>query len=425
MSEKWKVVKNYSNYSCTKSGKIKNNHTGRILNPKPAATGYLTLVLKNDNDKSIHTGIHRLIAETWIDNPDNKPTVNHINSVRTDNRIENLEWATYSKQNLHKSIEQKGNIKLNSNCGIWMCDKITEEKIKFFRTIEDATDYLGRKHGCGNIVSCAKGRITHVYGYKWKYDDRKFHTKEKNKPGEKWKCSQDTYYISNYGRLRNGNKYLSYHVNQDYLCYSIKGKQCRAHRLVAEKFVKNPKPDEYIVVNHIDGNKQNNHYKNLEWCTHSMNAKHSIKNGLNKSIIKIVNFDNNFNILKVYNTAKDAGDELGVDKSNIPRAYRGEQNIYDKNKNQLYFKYLDSTDDIKNKKVTIKKLPIKEKKETKNKVVRKKINVHDTKGNLIDTCNTRVEVAKKYDTNRNTVTQQCNKEVKYPNTKYRFSYAED
>ena len=64
MKEKWKVIKNYSNYSCSKSGKIKNNYTGRIFNPKPDATGYLTINIKNDNGKNKHMGIHRYIAET-------------------------------------------------------------------------------------------------------------------------------------------------------------------------------------------------------------------------------------------------------------------------------------------------------------------------------------------------------------------------
>ena len=56
----------------------------------------------------------------------------------------------------------------------------------------------------------------------------------------------------------------------------------RVHRLVAKYFVKNPKPNEYDMVNHIDGDKMNNHYENLEWCNISMNTQHAYDNGLIK-----------------------------------------------------------------------------------------------------------------------------------------------
>lgn len=424
MSKTWKTIPNFSNYSCSKGGKIKNKSTGQIRDPKTGTSGYLTLTLKNDSGKHVHRGVHRFIAETWIENPENKPTVNHKNKKRTDNRVSNLEWSTHSEQGLHRTKEDKGNIRIKSNYGIWMCDKETGEKIKYFDRIADAEVYLGLKNGCGNIVTCTKGKIKHVYGYKWKYDDNKFYDKTKDLDGEAWKVYRDTYYISNHGRIRNNNIFLSTYLHDGYVYCSIKGKSFRVHRLVAEKFITNPKPNEYDVVNHKDGDKQNNHHTNLEWCTHGMNANHVYEEGLKKSIKKVINFDKNFNILGVYNTAFDASKALNVHVSNICRACKGESNIYDKNKKQLFFKRLEPTDDLKNKKVGLTKLPIKPKKKNREKVIRKKINVYDKNGKLVETCKTRVEVAKKYNVHRNTVTSQCNGNHQFSNTDYRFSYAD-
>ena len=51
--------------------------------------------------------IHYMVALTFIPNPENKKTVNHIDKIRTNNRVENLEWSTHAEQNIHKNIKTK------------------------------------------------------------------------------------------------------------------------------------------------------------------------------------------------------------------------------------------------------------------------------------------------------------------------------
>ena len=63
--------------------------------------GYLVVGLKAKNGKHKIERVHRLVAMAFIPNPDKKPTVNHLNEDKTDNRVENLEWATMAEQNAY------------------------------------------------------------------------------------------------------------------------------------------------------------------------------------------------------------------------------------------------------------------------------------------------------------------------------------
>ena len=80
------------------NGRKKTIH-GKILNPS-LVRGYPVVLIRDSNGVGIKK-VHRLVAESFIPNPDNKKTVNHINGVKTDNRVINLEWATYSENHKH------------------------------------------------------------------------------------------------------------------------------------------------------------------------------------------------------------------------------------------------------------------------------------------------------------------------------------
>ena len=109
---------------------------------------------------------------------------------------------------------------------------------------------------------------------------------------EKWiiiNKPYDNYAISNYGNVKNikTNKIIKQFEDQDgYMKVSLwnngKGKTFKIHRLVALYFIENEN-EEYIYVNHKDGNKKNNNVRNLEWCTRSANLAHACETGLNVS----------------------------------------------------------------------------------------------------------------------------------------------
>jgi len=101
MEETLYPIKDYEGlYSVTKNGEIYAHKRNHFLRQILINTGYkqLDLCKKNIRKKK---KIHRLVAETLLPNPENKPFVNHINGIKTDNRLENLEWVTSKENNSH------------------------------------------------------------------------------------------------------------------------------------------------------------------------------------------------------------------------------------------------------------------------------------------------------------------------------------
>lgn len=93
--EQWKKIVGYENYEVSNIGRVRNSKTMYILKPQKKE-GYNRIGLYNKKFL-----VHRLVAQAFIPNHENKPCVNHINGVRDDNIVENLEWCTISENNKH------------------------------------------------------------------------------------------------------------------------------------------------------------------------------------------------------------------------------------------------------------------------------------------------------------------------------------
>lgn len=93
--EKWKAIPGYDNYEVSDLGNVRNIKTGRILKPRKVSKGYLHVLLRA-NGKSKKFYIHKLVAIVFLGHiPDKmKITVDHLNGIKTDNRLENLELVS-------------------------------------------------------------------------------------------------------------------------------------------------------------------------------------------------------------------------------------------------------------------------------------------------------------------------------------------
>ena len=99
----WKLIEGFDGiYSVSNYGEVRNNKTGKLMKLRKNEKGYLrTNLTKNGNQKSVR--VHRLVAQAFIPNPENKPQVNHIDFDKENNCVNNLERVT-NKENTQYSV---------------------------------------------------------------------------------------------------------------------------------------------------------------------------------------------------------------------------------------------------------------------------------------------------------------------------------
>lgn len=104
MTKKWHELKGHKGkYLISEQGEIFNNTTKKLIKTNPNHNGYCRCTLFN-GEKYVSEFVHKLVARQFIENPQNKKYVNHKNSIKHDNRVENLEWCT-AKENVQHSIK--------------------------------------------------------------------------------------------------------------------------------------------------------------------------------------------------------------------------------------------------------------------------------------------------------------------------------
>jgi len=172
----WKQLKNNSYYSINEDGVVKRNayirvdKLGRttqvkekILKQQLDKHGYYRVTITCGRNKPKFCLVHRLVAETFIENKNNLPVINHKNEIKTDNNVNNLEWCSVSYNNNYgerqKKVSKTQGKKVIGTNGI--------ETI-IFNSANEAEKYFKNKKG-SNISQCANGKFKQVYGYEWRW----------------------------------------------------------------------------------------------------------------------------------------------------------------------------------------------------------------------------------------------------------------
>ena len=107
--ELWKDIIDFNGYECSNEGRIRNKNTYKLLSPCVSCSGYAVSSIRGKNLK-----FHRIIAQTFLPNFQDKPTVEHKDDNKLNNRVYNLKWATHKEQQQY--VKEKNSRK--SQCGV-------------------------------------------------------------------------------------------------------------------------------------------------------------------------------------------------------------------------------------------------------------------------------------------------------------------
>ena len=165
-TEIWKDIPGYEGlYQVSNLGRVKSaerkvgwefynkpcarKHKERIIVAEVAKNGYKRVGLSKDGKRTRYH-LHRIIAKAFIPNPNNYPVINHKNGIKTDNRLENLEWTTYSENNYHawRVLNKKA-----KNARAVRCKETGE----VFETLAKASIKYG-KNRCSLSAALRKGK---------------------------------------------------------------------------------------------------------------------------------------------------------------------------------------------------------------------------------------------------------------------------
>lgn len=193
--EQWKTIKDYPMYEVSTCGRVRSNNNPKnpkILKQSTSKRGYKTvaLVKEKNSNKAYTKQVHRLVAETWIENPDNKPCVDHKNCNPSDNNVTNLRWCT-TEENANNAITKARVTAANQKRAIERSQMVLVydkdyNLLSAFTSTADAARRLN--YSQGNITNCCNGALPHYHNLYFSYTPMDIKAKEElDKQGEEKK----------------------------------------------------------------------------------------------------------------------------------------------------------------------------------------------------------------------------------------------
>ena len=164
MEEVWKDVVGYEGlYKISNLGNVYSLYTNKELSKVTRKDGYQYVSLSKNKSRKLKL-IHRLVAEAFIPNPDNLPIINHKDEKPSNNRVDNLEWCTYSYNNSYNNVAVRRAEPLRKRVYAY---NIKGDKVYEFESAQEACRALNLSSG--NLSDCCNGIIKTYYNLAWSY----------------------------------------------------------------------------------------------------------------------------------------------------------------------------------------------------------------------------------------------------------------
>jgi len=159
-------INGYDKYSVSNFGRVRRDSKNKLLKTSLSFHGYPQVSLYDDNKKSKTTKVHRIVALAFLENPNNKPDVNHIDGIKTNSHLTNLEFAT-RKENVHHAIKNGLSHQLDYAAKTIYQYDMYGNFVKQHNSGKQAARELGLHQA--NISAAATGSSKHCGGFIWKF----------------------------------------------------------------------------------------------------------------------------------------------------------------------------------------------------------------------------------------------------------------